>query len=179
MFLTLTCPSYGRVREDGTPADPDSYDYQRAARDALRFAALFDRFIQNLRRFLGYDVLQWQLGRIEATGGSALDGDLARQHNLRPAHQYRARPAPRGRDQQASRCGAPPIYEPTGHVAGAQAEASFMTVTAQICDHALDLGFHTRAGDENRTRTISLGIRPIHPAGAADQPGPCTASTRG
>ncbi len=56
MFLTLTCPSYGRVREDGTPADPASYDYQRAARDALHFAALFDRFIQNLRRYLGYDV---------------------------------------------------------------------------------------------------------------------------
>jgi hypothetical protein len=56
LFVTLTCPSYGRVREDGTPADPASYDYQRAARDALHFAALFDRFIQNLRRFLGYDV---------------------------------------------------------------------------------------------------------------------------
>jgi hypothetical protein len=56
MFLTLTCPSYGRVREDGTPADPAAYDYQQAARDALHFAALFDRFIQNLRRFLGYDV---------------------------------------------------------------------------------------------------------------------------
>ena len=56
MFLTLTCPSYGRVRDDGTPADPGSYDYARAARDALAFAALFDRFIQNLRRFLGYDV---------------------------------------------------------------------------------------------------------------------------
>ncbi len=56
MFLTLTCPSYGRVLEDGTPADPAAYDYQRAARDALHFAALFDRFIQNLRRFLGYDV---------------------------------------------------------------------------------------------------------------------------
>ena len=56
MFLTLTCPSYGRVREDGTPADPASYDYQQAARDALHFAALFDRFVQNLRRFLGYDV---------------------------------------------------------------------------------------------------------------------------
>ncbi len=56
MFLTLTCPSYGRVNPDGTPADPDRYDYQRAARDALHFAALFDRFIQNLRRFLGYDV---------------------------------------------------------------------------------------------------------------------------
>ena len=56
MFLTLTCPSYGRVQSDGTPADPAAYDYQRAARDALHFAALFDRFIQNLRRFLGYDV---------------------------------------------------------------------------------------------------------------------------
>src|SRR5262249_31605601 len=37
-------------------ADPGSYDYARAARDALHFAALFDRFIQNLRRVLGYDV---------------------------------------------------------------------------------------------------------------------------
>jgi hypothetical protein len=32
-----------------------SYDYTRAARDALHFAALFDRFIQNLRRYVGYD----------------------------------------------------------------------------------------------------------------------------
>ena len=56
MFVTLTCPSYGRVRDDGTPADPSTYDYQRAARDALHFAALFDRFVQNLRRFLGYDL---------------------------------------------------------------------------------------------------------------------------
>src|SRR5258707_11774283 len=39
-----------------SPADPATYDYQRAARDALHFAALFDRFIQNLRRYLGYDV---------------------------------------------------------------------------------------------------------------------------
>src|SRR5262249_53894598 len=56
LFVTLTCPSYGRVGEDGTPADPAAYDYDRAARDALIFAALFDRFIQNLRRYLGYDV---------------------------------------------------------------------------------------------------------------------------
>ena len=56
LFVTLTCPSYGRVGEDGAPADPQSYDYDRAARDALAFAALFDRFIQNLRRYLGYDV---------------------------------------------------------------------------------------------------------------------------
>jgi hypothetical protein len=56
MFITLTCDSYGRVGSNGTPADPDAYDYPRAARDALHFAALFDRLIQNLRRFLGYDL---------------------------------------------------------------------------------------------------------------------------
>jgi hypothetical protein len=56
LFITLTCPSYGRVKTDGTPADPASYDYVRAARDALHFAALFDRFMQNLRRFTGYDI---------------------------------------------------------------------------------------------------------------------------
>jgi hypothetical protein len=56
LFVTLTCPSYGKVTGDGTPADPDSYDYTRAARDALHFAALFDRFIQNLRRLVGYDL---------------------------------------------------------------------------------------------------------------------------
>jgi hypothetical protein len=50
MFLTLTCDSCGKVRDDGTPVDPATYDYQRAARDALHFAALFDRFIKNLRR---------------------------------------------------------------------------------------------------------------------------------
>src|SRR6185437_3764044 len=56
LFITLTCPSYGRVKDDGTPADPSTYDYTRAARDALHFAALFDRFMQNLRRFVGYDI---------------------------------------------------------------------------------------------------------------------------
>jgi hypothetical protein len=55
LFLTLTCSGYGKVGEDGTPVDPDSYDYQGAARDALHFAALFDRFVQNRRRYLGYD----------------------------------------------------------------------------------------------------------------------------
>src|SRR5271165_5112065 len=56
LFVTLTCPGYGRIGEDGAPADSVSYDYDRAARDALAFAALFDRFVQNLRRYLGYDV---------------------------------------------------------------------------------------------------------------------------
>jgi hypothetical protein len=56
MFLTLTCDSYGPVNDDGTPVDPATYDYERAARDAIHFAALLDRFIQNLRRFLSYDI---------------------------------------------------------------------------------------------------------------------------
>ena len=40
LFVTLTCPSYGRVCEDGAPADPDTYDYTpgRPGRAALRRA---------------------------------------------------------------------------------------------------------------------------------------------
>lgn len=56
LFLTLTLDSYGRVRSDGTPVDSDTYDFARAARDALHFSKLVDRFVQNLRRFVGYDV---------------------------------------------------------------------------------------------------------------------------
>jgi hypothetical protein len=56
IFLTLTLDSYGRVRSDGTPVNPATYDYTRAARDALHFSKLVDRFVQNLRRFVGYDV---------------------------------------------------------------------------------------------------------------------------
>ncbi|MEU8140705.1 replication initiator [Nonomuraea sp. NPDC048901] len=55
LFVTLTLPSYGKVK-NGTPVDPDSYDYARAARDALHFSKLVDRFVQNLRRVAGYDV---------------------------------------------------------------------------------------------------------------------------
>ncbi|SEM59972.1 replication initiator [Nonomuraea pusilla] len=55
LFVTLTLPSYGKVR-DGVPVDPQTYDYARAARDALHFSKLVDRFVQNLRRVAGYDV---------------------------------------------------------------------------------------------------------------------------
>ncbi|WP_157248517.1 replication initiator [Nonomuraea typhae] len=55
LFVTLTLPSYGRVR-NGAPVDPDAYEYRRAARDALHFSKLVDRFVQNLRRVAGYDV---------------------------------------------------------------------------------------------------------------------------
>ncbi|GGL57876.1 replication initiator [Planomonospora parontospora] len=57
MFITLTLPSYGRIRAgQGVPVDPSTYDYRRAARDALHFSKLVDRFVQNLRRVAGYDV---------------------------------------------------------------------------------------------------------------------------
>jgi hypothetical protein len=56
LFVTATLGSYGLVRSDGTPVDPDRYDYRRAARDAVHFGRLVDRFVQNLRRFVGWDV---------------------------------------------------------------------------------------------------------------------------
>ena len=49
-------PGYGRVTSEGVPVDPASYDYRRAALDALHFPKLIDRFWQNLRRATGYKV---------------------------------------------------------------------------------------------------------------------------
>jgi replication initiator protein RepSA len=56
MFITLTLDTYGRVHEDGTPVHPYTYDYRRAARDAVHFSSLVDRWWQNLRRVAGWDV---------------------------------------------------------------------------------------------------------------------------
>ncbi|WP_418190855.1 replication initiator [Amycolatopsis albispora] len=56
MFVTLTCDTYGRVGGDGAPVNPAEYDYRRAARDAVHFSALIDRWWQNLRRVVGWDV---------------------------------------------------------------------------------------------------------------------------
>ncbi len=55
-FVTLTCDSYGRVDGDGAALDPDGYDYRRAARDAIHFPKVVDRFCQNLRRCVGWEV---------------------------------------------------------------------------------------------------------------------------
>jgi hypothetical protein len=55
-FLTLTLDSYGRVDGDGAALDPDRYDYRRAARDAIHFPKVVDRFWQNTRRCVGWDV---------------------------------------------------------------------------------------------------------------------------
>ncbi len=40
----------------GTPLDPDAYGYRQAAVDAIHFAAVLDRFWQNLRRAVGWKV---------------------------------------------------------------------------------------------------------------------------
>jgi hypothetical protein len=56
MFVTLTLDTYGRVHDDGTPVNPSTYDYRRAARDAVHFSSLVDRWWQNLRRVVGWDV---------------------------------------------------------------------------------------------------------------------------
>ncbi|WP_188896865.1 replication initiator [Microlunatus endophyticus] len=56
MFVTLTLPSYGKIKSNGAPVDPGTYNYRRAALDALHFAKLVDRFWQNLRRCSGYKV---------------------------------------------------------------------------------------------------------------------------
>jgi hypothetical protein len=95
MFLTLTCDSYGKVNDDGTPADPDTYDYTRAARDALHFSALTDRFIQNLRRVLGYDAQYF--GAIEP----------AKAAGAPPAHGHPRRDTP-GRAAPGDRRHLPP-----------------------------------------------------------------------
>jgi hypothetical protein len=56
MWLSLTLDTYGRVLEDGTPVNPATYDYRRAAWDAVHFPRLLDRFFQNLRRCAGWNV---------------------------------------------------------------------------------------------------------------------------
>jgi hypothetical protein len=56
IFLTLTCRSYGRVDAEGVPLDMERYDYQGQVRDSIHFAKLVDRFFQNARRFVGYEV---------------------------------------------------------------------------------------------------------------------------
>jgi hypothetical protein len=54
MFNSVTLGSYGKVHPDGTPVDPSTYDYRRAALDAMHFPKLIDRLWQNMRRSAGY-----------------------------------------------------------------------------------------------------------------------------
>jgi hypothetical protein len=75
MWFTATLDSYGPIHSArpgrpcacrrrhtdddpliGTPVDPASYDYRRAAWDAVHFPRLLDRYWQNLRRAVGWNV---------------------------------------------------------------------------------------------------------------------------
>ncbi|MEV6222726.1 replication initiator [Nocardia fluminea] len=71
-FFTLTLDSFGRINQvwdpkagkdgkgamvsDGSPRDPESYDYTRQARDTIHMAKLFSKWIENLRRAVGWNV---------------------------------------------------------------------------------------------------------------------------
>jgi hypothetical protein len=129
MFITLTCDSYGRVSADGTPADPSGYDYQRAARDAIHFAALFDRLIQNLRRYLGYDVQYFAV--------------IEPQKRLAPMSMSRS--GARSRASSCGRCSPLPITR----CGGRRPIASLMTT--RTCLH----GMRPPAGTSMPTRASS------------------------
>jgi hypothetical protein len=79
-FLTLTLDSYGRVDTDGAAVDPDRYDYRRAARDAIHFPALVDRFWQNIRRCVGWDVQYFGTVEPQKRGRPALPRRPPRHH---------------------------------------------------------------------------------------------------
>jgi hypothetical protein len=106
MFLTLTLDSYGPVHSAyrrrggvrpcdcgqlhgehdprlGTPVDPDTYDYRRAALDSIHFAKVIDRFWQNLRRAVGWKVQYAgsveQQKRLAPHAHFAVRGTLARK----------------------------------------------------------------------------------------------------
>jgi hypothetical protein len=91
MFTTLTMPSYGKVVSGvGVPADPARYDYRRAALDAMHFAKLFDRWMQNLRRCAGYQVQYFAASRTPEAAGPAPACRAARAHRAKgdpPGHQ--------------------------------------------------------------------------------------------
>ncbi|MEU3014710.1 replication initiator [Nocardia asteroides] len=66
-FFTLTLDSFGRINKvydkakgemvsDGSPRDPESYDYARQARDTIHMAKLFSKWVENLRRAVGWNV---------------------------------------------------------------------------------------------------------------------------
>lgn len=83
LFVTLTQPSYGRVTSDGVPVDPQGYDYRRAVRDALHLGRLFDRFVQNLRRVVGWEVQYFAVIEAQRRGAPhihlALRGTVSRK----------------------------------------------------------------------------------------------------
>jgi hypothetical protein len=83
MFVTLTMGSYGAVHGDGSARDPKSYDYRGAAWDAIACSRLFSRWIQNLRRVVGWNVQYFAVVEPQQRGAPhlhiALRGHLTRE----------------------------------------------------------------------------------------------------
>ena len=50
MFVTLTCPSYGRVRDNGTPADTDHMEHARRLLHAVPDRARWQAALAEARR---------------------------------------------------------------------------------------------------------------------------------
>lgn len=95
-FLTLTLDSYGRVDGDGAALDPGSYDYRRAARDAIHFPKIVDRVLAEhpaLRR-LGRPVLRHH--RAAEAWGAAPPRRDPRHHPARRTPRHHRRDLPPG-----------------------------------------------------------------------------------
>ena len=101
MFITHTLPSYGKVDDDGVPLDPETYDYRRAALDAIHFPKLIDRYWQNLRRCAGYEVQYFSVIELQRRGAPHMHAAVRGAHS-RAGSSARSRPRP------TSRCGGPP-----------------------------------------------------------------------
>ena len=65
------------------------------------------------------------------------------------------------------------------HAAGTERQAGILMLTAKTADHRPELGGSCRAGDENRTRTISLGSRAVTAARGVDLASSGVPSNRG
>ena len=76
MFATCTLPSYGPVLVSGAPKHPGTYDYRRAALDALHFSKLCGRLWSNLRRCAGFNVQYFSVIEAQKRGAPHLHATI-------------------------------------------------------------------------------------------------------
>jgi hypothetical protein len=76
MFATCTLPSYGPVLSSGAPKHPGTYDYRRAALDALHFSKLCGRLWSNLRRCAGFNVQYFSVIEAQRRGAPHLHATI-------------------------------------------------------------------------------------------------------
>jgi hypothetical protein len=76
MFATCTLPSYGPVLSSGAPKHSGTYDYRRAALDALHFSKLCGRLWSNLRRCAGFNVQYFSVIEAQKRGAPHLHATI-------------------------------------------------------------------------------------------------------